>query len=174
MIASRGGRTMEYVLKSERNAENPTVFLIRSLNVRQRAELIDMAFSGAEGAKLRGAPIGSIALLTVKLGIAGWRNLPDEEGREVQPEFAGDRLSDESVDQVGQAIFELSEAVTKFNELDEDEEGNSGSSLESPAAGASATTSGGPSPFESSVTLAAGGQSPPAPPSAPSAGGGVM
>lgn len=75
-------RTVPYVLRRERELprEQQTTFHLRALTNSQRFSLLDMNTVQGGSASLRG---GTMAQTALRIGLAGWDNLADENGSQV-------------------------------------------------------------------------------------------
>lgn len=148
MIAHTKHQDRDYILTAERGLDHPTVFKIGTLSVREKARLADRvgAFSGGDLQPKAG--MADAMIEAVRVGVVGWENLVDADGNQVpctrEPDGPGGRqvLTEDALDALGDlaVIAELFAAVMGENEIDEDDEGNSGASPPSPGGGPSSAT----------------------------------
>jgi hypothetical protein len=111
-------RTHRYTLQAERSHATPTVFLIRALTVRQRAEVADLVTASSGGDF---APnLAQQRMRRVEFGLVGWEALCTADGSEV--EFVAHRVhggaAEASLNRLpDDAIVELSEAIAELSDL---------------------------------------------------------
>lgn len=130
-IALDPNRTTEYALKSDRAEDgtpkpDATVFELRSLTVRERAEVAD-AFYGA-------TPDGGIAytphqakLLAARRGLAGWRGFRIAAGGAFEPRRENGRTVNvgDALERLAIAhVVEIGDEVLRMSKLSEDDAGN--------------------------------------------------
>ena len=148
-VALKPGSTREYVLSCERPRENedgetvvvcetPTVFLLRNLTLGERQLAMQTLKASIKGDinRLDKVKLDFEAYATIlRLGLAGWRDYPDQEGGELIYETeewtAPDRrvrqaIKRELIDYIetGHAM-ELANAIADQNQLKETDRGNS-------------------------------------------------
>ncbi|NIS28323.1 hypothetical protein GWN75_31985 [candidate division KSB1 bacterium] len=87
MIALSSLEEYEYILKEDRESEDPTVFILRPLSKRDAIEVEDLLgqYAGREG-----FPTGTFIYKCVKKGWKGARNLRDKKGKKVEFETGDD------------------------------------------------------------------------------------
>jgi hypothetical protein len=130
-IAHRRDQTKPFILKCDEQEprERQTVFMLRSVSARAKAKMGDSMLKLESN--VGSVQIGSGQYAAVQLGIAGWSNFKDVNGADVKPEFMSidgvPALTDVSMDRIVQYIPELAQAVWEFNNLSEQDQGNSGS-----------------------------------------------
>ncbi|RLA87314.1 MAG: hypothetical protein DRG40_00700 [Deltaproteobacteria bacterium] len=132
--ALRLGETWEYVSKFDPDKENPTVWILGTLDSEVYSLLMDeLAVYRVEG----GQPEPDMKLnyfernlRTVQYGLKGWKNFKDEKGKEIP--FETERRGKHEVvraDLVRRIPFpviqELAEEILKANTLTEEEAKNS-------------------------------------------------
>lgn len=87
MKAINPSKVHDYVCKSERglSSSEQTVFKVKYLTVNQTAELRDEIYTvkGVGKARSEKLQTGTVDMKTLKLGLVGWANFKDEEGKEV-------------------------------------------------------------------------------------------
>jgi hypothetical protein len=122
-IALDPDRTVEYVLKAERESDDATVFYLRALSLRERAEVEDAAFTLHGEEVLMKNATRRLALLA--RGLTGWGNFVDKKRQAVvfEKDSRGraddaslNRLDDETVVELAQVIADLSQV----SEADQD------------------------------------------------------
>lgn len=138
MIVARKGKTVDYVLQSDRAKpeEDQTIFELDAGLSRGATAVINDSLIGysLEGEVMTSRP-GTGALTACKLGIAGIRNLLDEDRNAIRPKFRTQRvggkrgkggggtfrmLASETLDLIPQwAINELGGEIMELNRLDE-------------------------------------------------------
>src|SRR5688572_10630148 len=91
--------THAYVLKEDRERPVPeqTSFLIRGLSTRTMLRLQSIADDYKEGRRA----LADVVWVTLRVGLAGWRNFPDAAGGETPFEAEQKRVKVEDVDVVG-------------------------------------------------------------------------
>lgn len=148
-IATRRNQNVPYVPIEDRSAplDKRTTFPIRLMTARAMAKVKD-AGAHVSGDGSFSARMHMFFFMAVKYGVAGWDNLPDENGVQVKAVLGVDAdgdpvLMDESIDRIRHLIEELAGAVMKENGLTERDLGNSSSSPASPQAGSSPTVLSG-------------------------------
>lgn len=110
-IAVDPAKVVRYVLRAERELppEQQTVFLLKALTARETADVEDaLFFQTAIGTMVRN---GSQRLRILGLGVVGWENFPDSQGRPVpfntQDKAANwDRIAPEYQTELANAIME--------------------------------------------------------------------
>lgn len=130
-IASDPTKTWDYVLKDERSAADPTVFVLKALTVADEASLQDRMVE-VEGGKTR-VLSGSHTLDVLRRGLVGWRAFRFTDGREVPFEVNRGLTtrgvappSDSTLDYLSPSIRkELAEAIIERNTITADERKNS-------------------------------------------------
>lgn len=168
MIANRVGKVIDYVLEEERDRpENErTTFKLRTLSRKATAIIQDnLVGYDLTGSVLTSRP-GTGALTAVKLGLAGWTNMVDDEGQDVRPRFITgkgaqglkvlspaslDALPQHVIDELGGRIMELNGLGRAGGEIEEGEEDALELEAEDPTASSPTTTSSAspePSPPE--------------------------
>ncbi len=114
-IALDPQRTVLYTLKAERAGLDPTVFALRSLTHRQRAEVEDVVLAHEPGRVV--TRVAEARRLRLRYGLTGWSKFRDASGADVKfeadkdgrpTEAALDRLDDETSGELADAIHELS------------------------------------------------------------------
>ena len=128
MIAARVGQLSDYILLAERDldAGEQTPFQLRSLSAAARAKVQDsmVGFNEEHEATLQ-CP-GTGMLIACKYGIAGWKNMKDDDGKDVEIKWTrtpdGPVLLRASLDVLADQIMELGGAVVTLNKMDTDEE----------------------------------------------------
>lgn len=87
MKAINPSKVHDYVCKPERglSSSEQTVFKVKYLTVNQTAELRDEIYTvkGVGKARSEKLQTGTVDMKTLKLGLVGWANFKDEEGKEV-------------------------------------------------------------------------------------------
>lgn len=89
MIANKTGTEIDYVLEEEQDypPNDRTVFRLRTLSKANVAVIQDSLIGyDVTGSVITSRP-GTGALTAVKLGVAGWTNMTDEDGNDVRPHF---------------------------------------------------------------------------------------
>lgn len=118
-IALDTDRKVEYILKAERESDEATVFYLRALSLRERAEVEDAAFTLHGEEVLMKNATRRIALLA--RGLTGWRNFIDSKRQAVI--FVSDsrgRAADASLDRLDDAtVVELAQAITDLSSVSE-------------------------------------------------------
>lgn len=177
MIASTVGTTVEYILREERDQpeSKQTVFLLRMLPKKATAIIMDnLVGYDTAGTVIVSRP-GTGALTAVKLGLAGWRNMHDEDGNPVRPHIIKakgakrtgmETLSPKSIDRLPQyAVDELGGEIMEINGLTT--EGAEEEQLDDDTIAEEAAEN----PTDSSTTETDSSSSPPSPPTTPSKAG---
>ena len=133
-IAIDTSRPFDYVLKCDRTAERPTVFQLARMSVAVRAPLQDGLVVVDNAAKTSRVNSGTTELQTLRLGLLGWSDFYDAEGRPVPFETnAGMRtrggramVTDACLDRLSnEHQKELAEAIIEGNVLTADDRKNS-------------------------------------------------
>lgn len=125
MIITTKRTPFEYVPLLERKltAGEQTVFMLKPLELRQKIEIENAMARHTPGTP----PVGDVGYLTIRYGIIGWRNLLDENRREVMFERAEDGfVKDQLLNyfKIEQRV-ELALAITQGAVVTEEEEKNS-------------------------------------------------
>lgn len=86
VIAIDPKEEFDYVLKADRELpeEQQTVFKLRPLSHTQRTKLQDMEYRWERGTDVISMPQGSMSHQILQCGLAGWTNLRDAEGNEIE------------------------------------------------------------------------------------------
>lgn len=117
-IALDPKRTERYILAAEREQTNPTVFLLRALTHRQRAEVEDAAFAHMSTGAVE-ARIGMVRHMRLQRGLVGWERFFDVLGEPVT--FVAERgggAAAVSLDMLdGATTAELSDAIHALSTL---------------------------------------------------------
>lgn len=132
-IAIDPAKTWEYVLKSERDAADPTRFILATLTVAEEANLQDRLVAVDGTTKLTTVASGTHTLEVLRLGLRGWSGFRFADGREVPFETnAGLKFrgiappSDKTLGYLSPADRkELAEAIVERNTATDDERKNS-------------------------------------------------
>jgi len=134
-------KTFDYILRADRDQEDPTVFELSTLPGRVKAKLLDKATTivpdaGAEQGFYATVEANEVAWLTTQHALRGWRNFHDEGGSDVsyksiKKNVAGKDMavaSEDSMDLLElEWIQELSEATSTGLMLLEEDAKNSDS-----------------------------------------------
>lgn len=122
MIAVSTREEWDYVLLEERSSENPTVFRLRPLSLRDRNAAYDLSGRFSE----QNVPYGTWATTVVRGGLAGWKNLGDGKGGEVR--FAVDRggkVREELLEVLPMPVcLELASEIITHSQITEDDRKN--------------------------------------------------
>jgi hypothetical protein len=149
MIALDPASTRRYVLRDERGLppEEQSVFLLRTLSVRELAQIEDRAagvsHGGEDGEQMIAVRSGSTRLEALRFGLVGWERVFDSKGGEVP--FRGTKQKRNGVDFVQpddetlgrippKYRLELAEEITEGSRLTQAERGNSSHSASSASA----------------------------------------
>jgi len=118
-------QTKEYVLKSERDKENPTIFVIGVLDGTTNARIQDcstkykMGLDADPGAEAEMVfNLNQARVLYAKAGIKGIKNLVDSKGHSVEFEISVIEKLPSSI------LYEVGDEIKKFNNFSEDERKN--------------------------------------------------
>lgn len=113
---------VEYVLEADRESEEPTVFLIKTLDVSRFMRISAIIQRMFEGGKTEERDVGRLGPFfdaCLQAGLAGWRNLKDAQGGEVPFEGAKSLVRLRPLWRA-----ELARAVAEHNGLSEAERKN--------------------------------------------------
>ncbi len=121
-VALNPNKLMEYILKGERQSEVQTTFLIRPLSGIKMSRVLHvvnkMDQKSAEG-------MDNAIQIVLEIGLAGWRNFNDEEGKPV--DFKTDSVGKPLEETLGKLDFitstELLAAVVDLNKIGSVEQG---------------------------------------------------
>lgn len=128
MIVQDPSQQIRYVLKNERKlpSEEQSVFLIRVLKATEQAKLEDQMTSVNINTNIMSVGKLTMELKALMIGLAGWENVKDKDGNEV--EFMVDgrgKAKSENFDYLPQwARTELANAITEGNKITPEDEKN--------------------------------------------------
>ena len=128
-------KTWDYVLKADRDAATPTVFILATLDVGDEAEIQDRLVVVDAATKQTSIASGTQILTTLRKGLRGWRNFAFADGTEVpfktNPGLRSRGVApptDETLGYLSSADRkELAEAIIERNTATEDERKDSSS-----------------------------------------------
>ena len=129
VFAITPGETREYVLQRERESESPTIWILRNLTRRERAKIED-SIGAMDKNEQFCAKVGSSNLLTLRFGLAGWKNFCFQDGSEAQFKtkpgpFGRGIPTNETLDLIPYSIVsELVEAINSESTVSEEDEKN--------------------------------------------------
>ena len=97
-----------YIPVSERGEEKPFTLTLKRLTSSQMALIQDKAMEIKADDKEQSISLltGTQTRLVCKLGIVGWENVYDEDGKEVKAVIAGQGLTDKSMDIIPQDMLQ--------------------------------------------------------------------
>ncbi len=90
MITALSKREREYIIESDRKSKKPTVFMIRNIDRFETAELqsrfpdFQRSLSDPDTDEVVGTNISDMIDAYLKLGLVGWKNLSDSDGKPVK------------------------------------------------------------------------------------------
>lgn len=126
-IAIDPRRTEEFVLEEERDASLPTVFEIRGLTVRERAEVADAFYTAGLDGSVAYTP-HKAKLLASRHGLVGWRSFRDVAGNAFEPTRGQDGRAmnvGDALERLGlKHVVAIGDAVLRLSKITEDESGN--------------------------------------------------
>ena len=124
------GATVEYISRLDKGKEK-TVWLLRVVPLGWRTEVwnnTSKLVTAAGAFKTNYVPSANELIQIVKMGLDGWRNFKDEDGKEITPEYEPDKkyglrvLTDESLGLIPWPVLsELAGEIMRLNFLQEPE-----------------------------------------------------
>lgn len=134
LFAVSANQTFEYVIEREKDVENPTVFVLRSLTAGELAAIEDKVtqLHQTDGEEMTVSIFtGRQSIMALRAGLRGWRNFCFENGSEVP--FKSDKKGvpvEETLDCIPVEVRqELANEILSKTRVKEDEAKNSDSSL---------------------------------------------
>lgn len=131
MIVIDPNEPIRYVLESERDEDDASVFLLRPMTVKMQARVESLALSTQTG----NAKSFNVEIL--RMGLLGWENVRDAAGEEIpfetvsqngaphRKQYGADAPSDATLNRIPyEARAELARAITGLGKTSEDEEKN--------------------------------------------------
>ena len=111
IVAISGFMPVDYILNSDKDSGNPTVFKLKPLTGTEYLEVAsEFSFSPEGDTKLSGKGMR----LAIKYGLTGWTNFLDENDRQV-------KFSKGNIDKIPPvALMELTNAILEQSEAGED------------------------------------------------------
>lgn len=133
-IAVDPNKIVPYVLKEDRHLppDQQTIWKTKILTARQHAHLQDYAVQANSTDSSMFVKSGSTVLETIKMGLYGWENFKDENGKEVEWRIKDGIPLDENFDRMQPRWRqEISKFISERNTLSAEQIKNSGSGQES-------------------------------------------